>query len=147
MESALLWRLFLAVLQAGERHGAGEALLRCFEFWLLRIGGVLPDYGSCSHCGRCVKDDEFYARAENGVGRCRDCAGGRGIHVRPAAAKLLGKLLKESPEKFIGSVRDQENLRDLEILAQRLLGLHIEKPIKSYREYRKVSAAGGASAE
>jgi DNA repair protein RecO (recombination protein O) len=128
----LLFRLFLATLSAAEKLGARSSLLRYFEFWTLRLSGLLPDYGYCSLCGKCVKDVGFWASREDGQGRCRSCSGDLGLRVRPEAMKPLALLSKLSPEEFASLPLGEDESRDLERLAQALFELHLEKRLKSY---------------
>ncbi len=140
----LVFRLFLSVLNAGERVGIGAALVRYFEIWLLRLSGLLPNYDYCSNCGRYVKDEGFFAWPENGQGRCRGCAGAKGISIQPESARLLHSIFQLSPERFAAAAVPDPAAGDLEHLTQRLLGLHLEKQIKSYKSLRKVLAGGMA---
>jgi DNA repair protein RecO (recombination protein O) len=125
------FRLFLASLKAGEKIGLTEALVRYFELWLLKLSGLLPDYGYCSNCGSCVKDDWLYARLDAGQGRCRDCAEGRGLPVCPEAAGLLDVLAGMPPEEFARQTISSRARRDLAALSLGLLELNLEKRLKS----------------
>jgi DNA repair protein RecO (recombination protein O) len=133
-----LFRLLLATLDAGTDSLPSPALLRYFELWTLRLIGLLPDYGYCSACGRCVKDDGFFAAPESGLGRCRDCSRERGFRVRPQAARLLGKLSEQSPAQFASSPLVEADVRDLERLSQTLLEVHLERRLKSYPFLKKL---------
>ena len=133
----LFFRLFLAVLNTGETQGIGEALIRYFEFWTLKLSGLLPNYDSCSKCGKYVKDDGFYAWIESGEGRCRSCGGNKGVWIQPAAAETLRRLA-EPPERFVRLELPEPAGRDLERLAQKLLELHLERRLKSYPALREM---------
>ncbi len=136
--NALLFRLFLAVLEAGEKLGASAPLLRYFEIWALRINGWLPNYDYCSNCGTCVKDVGFYAWLEAGQGRCRRCAEGRGIRIGPEATKLLSEVLELSPAQFASHPQSVSAARDLEHLTQQLIEWHLEKRLRSYAALKEV---------
>jgi DNA repair protein RecO (recombination protein O) len=140
--SALLFRLVLAVLEAGERDGVNHALLRYFELWALKLNGWLPNYDYCPACGRCVKDDGFYAWLEAGQGRCRACAEDRGIRIGSEAARLLQGMLELSPTQFVSRVQPGAGPRDLERLTQKLLEWHLEKRLKSYAPLREILGNG-----
>jgi len=45
------FRLLGAVLEALEAGGAARSLLRYFEYWTLRVHGLLPDLEQCAVCG------------------------------------------------------------------------------------------------
>jgi DNA repair protein RecO (recombination protein O) len=135
---ALLFRLLLAVLEAGERLGVNEALLRYFEIWALKLNGWLPNYDYCSSCGRCVKDDGFYAWLQSGEGRCRTCAEGRGVKVSPETSRQLHEVLTFSPVQFASNSPSGSSARELERLTQNLIEWHLEKRLKSYRALKEV---------
>ncbi len=136
----LLYRLFIAVMKAGEDVGFSEALIRYFEFWSLKLNGLLPDYAYCSNCSRCVKDFGFYAWIEAGQGRCADCASGKGIHVGAASARTLQSIWELSPRQFASKPLDAAEAGDLERLSRRLLEWHLEKPLKSMPAVRTLFA-------
>jgi len=130
--NALLFRLLLAALEAGEHAGVSDALLRYFEIWALKLNGWLPDYDYCSACGRCVKEEGFYAWWETGQGRCRGCAEGRGIKIGPEAARVASQILALSPMQFASRSLPVSAAGELERLTQKLLEWHLEKRLKSY---------------
>jgi len=136
--SALLFRLFLAVLGAGESLGAQDALLRYFELWALKLNGWLPNYDYCSGCGEYVKDDGFYAWWETGQGKCRACAGGRGVRIGPEAARRLREALAMPPAEFVSRSLSRDAGGDLERLTQKLIEWHLERRLKSYEAWKKL---------
>jgi len=131
--NAPLFRLLLAVLQSGEKHAVNQALIRYFEIWCLKLSGLFPNYGYCSNCGKCVKDERFFARLEAGQGLCSTCARGRGLKIGASASAALERMTKLSPEQFMTYPLSEEAAGDLERLSGRLLDLHLEKRLKSYR--------------
>lgn len=139
--SELLFRLFLAVLDAGESTGKIEPLLRYFEVWTLKLNGWLPNYDYCPGCGRCVKDDGFYAWLEAGQGRCRECAGARGIQVGPETVRFMRDVLVLSPAQFASRPEIGHAARDLEFLTQKLLEWHLERRLKSYAAVKEILRA------
>lgn len=128
-----LFRLFLASLKAGEGKGASEELIRYFEIWSLRLNGLFPDYGYCSNCGKCVKDDGFFAWFESCQARCSLCSKGRGLRIGAAASSALAAMMRLSPDEFMNSPLDRAAAAEIERLSQRLLSFHLEKQLKSYR--------------
>lgn len=140
--SPLLFRLFLAVLDAGESLGISNALLRYFEFWALKLNGWLPDYDYCSGCGKCVKNDSFYAWLEDGQGRCRACAEDRGIRISADGARLLHQIPELSPKQFAMRGQPGSAARELERLAQKLIEWHLEKRLKSYLTLKEILRGG-----
>jgi DNA repair protein RecO (recombination protein O) len=127
-----LFRLLLASLNAGERNILNRSLVRYFEIWSLKLSGLLPNYAYCSNCGKCVKNEGFFAWIEAGQARCFACAQGRGLRVRATAAAVLEAMMIQPPERFAVQPLDGEAAFDIERLSQRLLGLYLEKQLKSY---------------
>ncbi|MBN1571239.1 MAG: DNA repair protein RecO [Acidobacteria bacterium] len=128
-----LFRLILATLDAGEKKGIQSALVRYFEIWCLKLSGLLPNYAYCSSCGKCVKDDEFFAWVEAGQARCKACADGRGLKIGSPAAAALDAMTRLSPEQFVNLPPMADAVRDIGRLANGLLNMHLEKQLKSYR--------------
>jgi DNA repair protein RecO (recombination protein O) len=141
-----LFRLLLSTLAAGEQCGCSEALVRYFELWLLKLCGLLPDYRSCSSCGRSLVQTGFYAAAQGGEGHCDECAGGGGLRIRPAAARLLQSYQRMSPLEFIGAPGYAAAASDLERLTLRLIECSLEKTLKSYPPLRQTWREDGTQA-
>ncbi len=133
-----LYRLLLASLNAAERLGISQSLIRYFEIWCLKLNGLLPNYVYCSNCGKCVKDEGFYARLESGKVRCEACSYGRGLHIQAVSAVALQMIIKLSPEKFVSRVFSGVVDVDLERLTQGLLLLNLGKHLKSYGALKEV---------
>jgi DNA repair protein RecO (recombination protein O) len=127
-----LFRLLLASLNAGEKTVINPSLVRYFEIWSLKLSGLLPNYAYCSNCGKYVKDEGFFAWLEVGQARCSACAQGKGLRVRATAAAVLEAMMIQAPERFAVQPLDREASIDIERLSQRLLGLYLEKQLKSY---------------
>jgi DNA repair protein RecO (recombination protein O) len=140
--NALIFRLLLSVLNAGESAGVGESLVRYFEIWAMKLNGWLPDYDYCSACGRCVKDDGFYAWIQDGEGRCRACADDRGIRIGAEACRRMREILQLSPVQFIPGSQSGAAGRELERLTQNLIEWHLEKKLKSYGALKEMLHSG-----
>ena len=128
-----LFRLILASLDAGEACGITQALVRYYEIWSLKLNGLFPDYAYCSNCGKCVKDEGFYAWIEAGQARCPACAQGLGLRIGAAACTALEAMTRLSPGQFAVQPLSNAASSDIEQLSLRLLSLHLEKQLKSYR--------------
>jgi DNA repair protein RecO (recombination protein O) len=132
-----LFRLLLAALDAGERHAVNPSLVRYFEIWCLKLSGLFPNYAYCSNCGKCVKEEGFFAWIEAGQARCPGCAQGRGMRVGKAAYAALETMMKLPPGQFALQPLAKEAASEIERLSQKLLGLNLEKELKSYRILRE----------
>lgn len=132
-----LFRLILGIMGAGAKNGITPALVHYFEIWCLKLSGLFPNYTYCSNCGKCVKDDGFFAWIEVGQARCNACAQGRGMRIGAPAAAALTLMAKLPPEQFVASPLSRDAAGEIEQLSQRLLALHLEKQLKSYRILRE----------
>jgi DNA repair protein RecO (recombination protein O) len=131
--NAPLFRLLLAVLESGENHAINQALVRYFEIWCLKLSGLFPNYGYCSNCGKCVKDEGFFAQLQAGQGWCNACAQGRGLKIGASGFSALTTMTTLSPEQYVTYPLSEDAAWDIERLAGKLLDLHLEKRLKSYR--------------
>jgi DNA repair protein RecO (recombination protein O) len=132
------FRLLLACLQAGEACEPNQALIRYYEIWSMKLSGLLPNYAYCSNCGKYVKDDGFFAWIESGQVRCYSCAGGRGLGIGSATAESLEAMMTCNPGQFMARPLSLDSAVELERLSQRLLGLQLERELKSFRMLREI---------
>ncbi len=128
-----LFRLLLSSLNAGEGCVSIPALVRYFEVWCLKLNGLFPNYAYCSNCGKCVKEEGFFAWLDAGQSRCSDCAQGRGIRIGKSATAALDEMVKLSPRQFGSQSLTREAAHELELLSQKLLEMNLERRLKSYR--------------
>jgi DNA repair protein RecO (recombination protein O) len=136
--NAPLFRLLLATLDLGTRLDINKALVRYFEVWCLRLSGLFPNYGYCPNCGKCVKDEGFFAQLQAGQGLCEACARGRGLRIGAPALHALVTMAKLSPEQFMAYPFEEDAAGEIEKLTGKLLDLHLEKRLKSYRILKEV---------
>ncbi len=132
-----LFRLLVASLDTGEKYVINPSLVRYFEIWCLKLSGLFPNHAYCSNCGKCVKDEGFFAWVEAGQGRCLACAQGKGIRIGAAACAALEAMMKLPPEQYVARIIANDAALEIERLSQRLLDLHLEKRLKSYRILRE----------
>ena len=68
------FRLLLAVLRNLKRSREVDRPLAYFNYWILRLGGFLPDLTHCSGCGRIFEDETVhYAAAPARAIRAGEC--------------------------------------------------------------------------
>src|SRR5579864_4592080 len=60
------FRLILAVLRGLKRSGEIERPMLYFNYWLLRLGGILPDLEHCASCGRTFAGEAAYGNGSEG---------------------------------------------------------------------------------
>jgi DNA repair protein RecO (recombination protein O) len=89
------FRLLLAVLKAFKRSGEVNRPLLYFNYWLLRLGGFLPEFDTCGACGRSLKGlPGYYGECSESL-FCADCktSGARALpsEVRAVERTFRGK--------------------------------------------------------
>jgi DNA repair protein RecO (recombination protein O) len=98
-----LYRMARACISAG---GISEAELAAvslyFELWLLRLGGVLPDWTRCRECGRQLNATEAASLQSSYALFCNDChkASGR-MKVLPVHRELFAGVQRLPPAEFV----------------------------------------------
>ena len=68
-----VFRLLLAVLRAMKKFGEVNRSLLFFDYWLLRLGGFLPELGRCIACQRPLENEAGYSGAGFEGVVCRSC--------------------------------------------------------------------------
>ena len=132
------------------------ASLLYFNYWVLRLGGFLPDLEQCAACGRILGEaPAFYGRGAEGLS-CASCVGqgsdapqGRQTSARKAApsrpngseslsvrewrtlsaqALALGRLSRTmSLERWLSEGRSVQICREARLFFEELVELHAEK--------------------
>jgi DNA repair protein RecO (recombination protein O) len=101
-----IFRLLLVVLRNLKRFREVDRPLVYFNYWMLRLGGFLPDLTACGGCGRTFQDELVYygAGMPTLVGKeCRTRAGATGnaiparglAEAQSACTQLLGKWMED----------------------------------------------------
>ena len=102
----LIFRLLDALTESTRRSGFRIDRLCYFQFWLLRLEGLLPDPGSCGSCGRAFEEE----RAAVAVDLhslsfvCRSCRSDKwkgDIHSAQAMWVMLQGFLKANPDILV----------------------------------------------
>ena len=151
-----VFRLLLAVLRGMKHPSDVERSLLYFNYWVLRLGGFLPDLEQCAACGRILGEaPAFYGRGAEGlicagcVGQGGDAQQGRQTSARKAApsrpngseglsvrewrtlsaqALALGRLSRTmSLERWLSEGSSVQICREARLFFEELVELHAEK--------------------
>jgi DNA repair protein RecO (recombination protein O) len=107
------FRLLVAVLKALKHTGEINRPLVYFDYWMLKLGGFLPDFEHCFKCGRSLDPEGLYGRGAEGLA-CRNCKplGAATalpreelVRVRQACSEPLDKWLQGEPAPSASRVR------------------------------------------
>jgi DNA repair protein RecO (recombination protein O) len=137
------FRLVGAVLEALERGGDPWALVRYFEYWMLRLHGLMPDIAACGGCGAAFGADSRPAVVPGSGLLCDLCCGAAADLPRlgPAGRELLGRMRHDPPERMTAGSAAARSAGALERLLRGTLESYAERAFRSYRHFRH--AEGG----
>jgi len=146
------FRLMGAVLEALESGTDPWVALRYFEYWTLRLHGLLPDLSACGGCGRAMSGGE---RAVVSVGRglvCARCCGDHGVSGKalgPADLEFLDRAARSRPEAMNDCGRAARPGGVVEELLRGTLEAFVERTFRTYRHLavlRRSSSSGSTGA-
>src|SRR5271157_1262761 len=99
--SEVSFRLLLAVLRALKHSGEVNRPLLYFDYWMVRLGGFLPDFETCSACGRALGEEGgYYARGSETL-FCRECKQSGGQRVSPATLAMVRAACQDPLDKWL----------------------------------------------
>ena len=124
------FRLLLAVLRAMKRSGEVNRPLAYFDYWLLRLGGFLPNFEYCASCGRALGAGQaFYAAGGEGL-LCGDCRPPQA--TRFGAGEDLAAITvhcQTTLDRWLGEAKPPEGLLETRRLFEQLIEAHLEKKL------------------
>jgi DNA repair protein RecO (recombination protein O) len=112
-----VFRLLLVVLRSLKRFREQDRPLVYFNYWMLRLGGFLPDLSVCGACGRSFQDETVYygpgspmpvgKECRNSAIAARNTVSAKALaETQTACARLLEKWMEDSVmPKFCKDVR------------------------------------------
>jgi DNA repair protein RecO (recombination protein O) len=119
-----LYRMVRACLGADiSSTEAAEAVRLYVEIWVLRLGGLLPDWSRCVTCKRSFSDSES---AKLGAGfelHCGDCDRTRaGVMISPVHRAVFFDAQKLAPQEFLNStIERREVVQELSNVMSRMI--------------------------
>ena len=119
--------------------------VRYFEYWMLRLHGLLPDLSSCGSCARDLRPEPVWVtRSADGM-LCRSCvrdAGSEARELTAAERRCLAAAAELPPAEM---VRHADGARDgggLDWLLRGALESFSERKLRSYRHLGSMTAGG-----
>ena len=132
-----LFRLLAAVLEALEIGGRPAALLRYFEYWTLRVHGLLPDLESCAECGGPLPEvppTRVVSRRGPMCEACPGCPGQRELRLHPRERAWLAAVRRCPPAEL--PAMEPGSGPVLELLLRGALESFAERSFRTYRHFR-----------
>ncbi len=144
------FRLLVAVLDCLERGDAPFPLLRYFEFWTLRLHGMLPDFDQCARCDRPMAGQAGWIGVSGGI-HCRDCrrvqgvAGGRLSTGDRAFLEAIQGIPPSGLPRSDAVNRAARGQGSVATLLRRGLESFAEKRLRTYRHLEAIAGPPGES--
>jgi DNA repair protein RecO (recombination protein O) len=125
-----LFRLFLAVLRSLKNSGEVTRPLLYFDYWMLRLGGFLPDLDHCRTCGReLAAEGGYYGPGAEGLdcATCRSSQAGQKMSAQAAAMVRAG--CHKPLERWIVEEKAPPGCREARRFLEELIQAHAERKL------------------
>jgi hypothetical protein len=114
-----------------------DALARYFEYWLLRREGGYTPLDVCPRCGRrALPDGAVLAMADRAY-VCGECGHG-GPRLSREAMSFLRTAAGRAPADVAVTGGPAAALREIEVVHDRLIAMHLEKELRSAKVVRQL---------
>jgi DNA repair protein RecO (recombination protein O) len=121
------FRLLLAVLRAIKRTGEVNRPLVYLNYWLLRLGGFLPDFSTCAGCGTVLSGQGYYKAGAQGLfcGACLAPADAFSVPVTAIRAAVEG--CHGTLDHWIAAGKATPELKGIRRFLEELVLTHLER--------------------
>jgi DNA repair protein RecO (recombination protein O) len=125
-----VFRLLLVVLRAFKRFGEVNRPLLFFDYWLLRLGGFLPDLSRCMACHRPFAGEDGYYDPVAVALVCSRCRNGASLErISASALGLIPAFRTVRIEQWIEKEAAPPGTRELRRLLEQIIEAHLEKKL------------------
>jgi DNA repair protein RecO (recombination protein O) len=125
-----VFRLLLAVLRALKHSNEVNRTLLYFDYWMVRLGGFLPDFDTCARCGRLLGEDgSYYAGGSEGI-FCRDCKPSGATKIAAATLSMVQAACRQSLDKWLQE-KPPAGSREARLFLEETIETHTEKKLIS----------------
>lgn len=115
----------------------GAQVTTYFEHWILRLGGFLPSWDQCSHCGREIGPDEETAiRADFRIS-CASCERVRQQNRLAAdVRRIRGLAAQAAPDRFVRETAESASLTaELSLVFKKIIATILGKSLGASVKY------------
>jgi DNA repair protein RecO (recombination protein O) len=136
-----LYRMFSACLEVTLAESIDHSALELyFKIWLLRLGGLLPDWRSCSSCRRGLASSESATLTSGSQLVCGSCLRSRaGDTVSPLHRTVFHNVQKQSPTDFVSSVRHEHAAKEVSLMIERIVAAAIGREVRDFAPHDKAN--------
>lgn len=123
------FRLLLAVLRGLKGSGEISRPLLYFDYWLLRLGGFLPDLGHCAACGRELGEAGSYGPGSEGL-LCAGCRSPQtGLTISPASLGAMATRCQGTLDHWLAGEKAPAGGRETRRFFEELIESHLERKL------------------
>ena len=136
------FRLLAAVLEALEGGARPWTMLRYFEYWTLRVHGLLPDLESCAVCGRGLPPRESSRVSRYRGAICSECprdSGDREARLSARDRDFLSALRQLPPSAVPEPSNRGGDSPGIELLLRGMLEAFAERSFRTYKHFRAIA--------
>ena len=133
-----LYRMVRAVLSARLKHRPEHEALKLYaEFWVLRLGGFLPDWSRCSVCRRTLEASETAVLGEALQLICGSCQQHRraGTSVSPSHRTVVNDAQTKAPGEFLEiATNSNDVVNELRDIMGRIIATATGRPLAKVKQ-------------
>jgi DNA repair protein RecO (recombination protein O) len=123
------FRLILVVLRSLKGSGEVSRPLLYFNYWLLRLAGILPELGQCGNCGRTLGEEPgFYGEGSEHL-LCSNCRRAAPHQVRAKTRALERDFRALSLDAWISAGPPPPGVKELERFLEEVVESHVGKKL------------------
>lgn len=134
------FRLLGAVLEALEGGLDPWVAIRYFEYWTLKVHGVLPDLDACAACESPLPAGGPVRLLDSGGCGCDACAAKSSKALRDRDREFLRALGRRPPAEVAAHGSEARPGGAVEALLKGALEAFVDQPIRTYRHLRALRA-------
>lgn len=121
-----LFRLLVSLLRAARSGQKIELLTHYFEYWFLKINGLLPDLRICHICRQKIKNTAWLETRKDGV-LCGRCVRDRKIEISPVLNQAIDWIRKYPPETTPELPLKPDDWKQLGRIFRSIIIFHLEE--------------------
>ena len=123
------FRLLLTVLRALKHSGEVNQPLLYFDYWILRLGGFLPNLENCAVCGRALGEGGgYYGPGSEGL-LCLTCRAGAPHQVAAQTLTMVRSACQEALDRWIRQEKAPACCREARHFFEEVIESHAERKL------------------
>ncbi len=133
-----LYKMAIACLATGvDKGGKLDAVSFYFEYWILRLGGYLPDWQSCRNCRRDFDDMEPASLQRDFDLLCGTCDKvSQSVSISAASRNLFRSTHRLSPLNFSTHIEENsDELQQLSGVVRKIISRVLDKEVIKHRTH------------